>query len=90
MSGAPHYLAHLRDTVLPQLRSLNGFRGVCLQQRMAGPAVELIVTTRWDSMEAVRSFAGDDPDVAVVEPAAAAVLASFDSTVAHYEVMLDA
>ncbi len=84
------YADHLRDGVLPQLRALSGFRGASLARRAVGSEVELLVTTRWDSMEAVRAFAGDRPEIAVVEPAARAVLARFDETVAHYEVMLDA
>jgi hypothetical protein len=38
-------------------------------------------------MEAIRAFAGDEPERAVVEPGARAVLAFFDSTVRHYEVL---
>jgi hypothetical protein len=37
-------------------------------------------------MEAVRKFAGDDPDVAVVTREARAILTRFDEQVAHYEV----
>ena len=40
-----------------------------------------------DSMEAIRKFAGDDPERAVVEPAARAVLLAFDERVRHYEVL---
>lgn len=89
-NGAGAYADHLRDSVLPQLRELNGFRGASLARREIGQEVELLVTTRWDSMEAVRAFAGDKPEVAVVEPAARAVLTGYDQTVAHYEVVLDA
>ena len=86
---ADAYAAHLSGSVLPQLRSLPGFRGASLARRNANGEVELLVTTRWDSMDAVRAFAGDKPDIAVVEPAARAVLSRFDATVDHYEVVLD-
>ena len=49
--------------------------------------VELVVLTLWESMEAVRRFAGAEPNQAVVEPAARAVLASFDDYVTHFEVV---
>jgi hypothetical protein len=39
-------------------------------------------------MEAIHQFAGDDPGVAVVEPAAHEVLTRFDKSVDHYEVAL--
>ena len=86
---ADAYAAHLSGSVLPQLRALPGFRGASLARREIDAETELLVTTRWESMEAVRAFAGDKPEVAVVEPAARAVLSRFDATVAHYEVVLD-
>ena len=46
---------------------------------------ELVVVTRWTSVDAIRAFAGDEIDVAVVEPAARAVLADFDRRVRHIE-----
>jgi hypothetical protein len=45
--------------------------------------------TEWASMNAVRAFAGDKPDQAVVEPAARAVLTTFDDHVEHFEVVED-
>jgi heme-degrading monooxygenase HmoA len=46
-----------------------------------------VVLTLWDSMDAVRRFAGPDPDKAVVEPAAQAVLTEFDQSVTHFEIV---
>jgi hypothetical protein len=45
------------------------------------------VITLWESMDAIRRFAGEDADRAVVEPEARAVLSEFDDGVRHYEVM---
>jgi heme-degrading monooxygenase HmoA len=87
---APAYREHLERTVLPQLRMLSGFLGVTLMQCERGDQVELLVSSRWRSMAAVRAFAGKAPERAVVEPAARAVLVGFDRTVSHYEVMLEA
>jgi len=50
-------------------------------------AVEFVVLTLWDSMDAVRKFAGANPEKAVVAPDAQAVLSSFDEFVSHYEVV---
>jgi heme-degrading monooxygenase HmoA len=49
-----------------------------------------MVISRWQSMDAIKAFAGAKADRAVVEPRAQAVLAEFDDFVSHYEVMLDA
>ena len=42
----------------------------------------------WESMGAVRSFAGPQPEEAVVEPPARAALTEFDEIVTHYEIVL--
>lgn len=52
--------------------------------------VELTTHTFWESLEAIRAFAGDDVARSVVEPEAQAMLASFDPTAAHRTVMIDA
>jgi len=88
--NCPAYREHLERTVLPQLRVLPGFLGVTLMQSDRGDQVELVVSSRWQSMAAVRAFAGNEPDRAVVEPAATAVLVGFDRTVSHYEVVFEA
>ena len=44
--------------------------------------------TLWESMDAIRQFAGEQVDQAVVEPEARAVLRSFDTTVSHHEVLV--
>jgi heme-degrading monooxygenase HmoA len=49
--------------------------------------VELVVLTLWESMDAIQKFAGTEPNRAVVEPEARAVLTSFDDSVTHFEVI---
>lgn len=93
--GAPRarsaeYPQHFRSAVLPDLRKLPGFLGAFLSQRQDGERVEFLVLTRWSSMEAVRAFAGSNPDRAVVEPGAIAALSEYEHAVRHYEVIEDA
>jgi heme-degrading monooxygenase HmoA len=76
--------------VLPQLRALPGFLGISLMQAQRGDRVEIVVSSRWDSMGAIRAFAGPAPEQAVVEPAAREVLVEFDDVVSHYDVVLEA
>ena len=45
--------------------------------------MRFVVQTRWADMESVRAFAGEDLDVAVVPPAAQAVLTRYDQRVEH-------
>jgi heme-degrading monooxygenase HmoA len=84
--NAAAYLRHLESNVLPALAALDGHRGARVLRREEDGRVEFLVMTLWDSMEAVRGFAGADPGRAVVEPEARAVLAEFDDFVRHYEV----
>ena len=86
---APRYADHLRTRVLPKLRALAGYHGASLLRRDVKGEAELIVVTRWQSMEAVRAFAGDDPGTAVVEDDAAAVLTGYDTWVRHYEIVAE-
>ncbi|HJQ13017.1 MAG TPA: hypothetical protein VJ840_18440 [Gemmatimonadaceae bacterium] len=83
--NATRYAKHATETVFPALARIHGFRGGVLLQHDDQDEVEFIVQTLWDSLKAVREFAGTDPDVAVVEPAARKVLSRFDEYVRHYE-----
>ena len=83
------YLAHLDRSVKPALAALPGFLGATVLERRldGGSSSEVVVQTRWDSLDSVRAFAGDDIGSAVVEPAAAALFTDYDRRVLHYEVI---
>jgi heme-degrading monooxygenase HmoA len=85
--AAQAYPKHLLQSVRPKLEQLAGFRGLYLLQRQGSEDVEFLVLTLWDSMDAVRAFAGSRPEIAVVEPEARDALVRFDGTVNHYEVL---
>jgi uncharacterized protein YciI/heme-degrading monooxygenase HmoA len=84
---APEYVQHATEKVFPALAAIEGYRGAYLLRRAADQDVELAVFTVWESMEAVRKFAGPTPENAVVEPAARATLTSFDDVVTHFEIV---
>jgi heme-degrading monooxygenase HmoA len=86
---AGDYQRHFTTDVAPHLKALAGHRGAYLLRREDEGEVEFVAVTLWDSIEAVRAFAGQNPDVAVVEPEARAALSSFDDMVRHYEVAYD-
>lgn len=80
------YARHFRETVVPELANIPGHVGAYLLRRNAGTHIDVLVLTLWESMEAVAAFAGKRTGKAVVNPAAQALLESFDTTVEHYEV----
>ncbi|MBA2459719.1 MAG: antibiotic biosynthesis monooxygenase [Gemmatimonadales bacterium] len=83
---ADAYLRHVAGSVFPALARLAGQRGGWVLKRETAGQVEFLVVSFWDSLDAIRTFAGPDPERAVVEPAARALLAEFDEVVRHYEV----
>jgi heme-degrading monooxygenase HmoA len=70
-------------------RQIAGFRGIQLLRRELGGEVEFVTVMRFDSLDAVRAFAGEDYEVAVVPPKARALLARFDARSQHYEVQAE-
>ena len=86
-SNADAYPKHFRDYVVPGLRSVPGFADAQLSRREIDDKVEFLVLTRWQSLDAIRAFAGSDMEKAVVEPDAVAALIEFDTTVRHYQVL---
>jgi heme-degrading monooxygenase HmoA len=72
-----------------QQRNIQGYKGIELLRRNVGQEVEFITIMWFDSLDAIRTFAGDDYEVAVVPPAARALLSRFDARSQHYEVEFD-
>lgn len=86
---ADDYMKHLEMSVLPELREIDGFQGIQLMRNNSSKAVEFIVLTFWESMDAIRKFAREDAEVAVVAPAAQAMFREYDPRVKHFEVVLN-
>ncbi len=92
LANADAYEALLRAEIFVGIenRHIPGFRRIQLLRRPNGPEVEFITIMEFDSIEAVRQFAGDDYEVAVVPPNARAILARFDARSQHYEIRIGA
>lgn len=82
---ADAYHAHVTATVFPQLATMAGHRGAWLLRHEVGGEAEFLAMTFWESLDSIRSFAGDDITAAIVEPEARAVLSEFDDVAHHYE-----
>ena len=87
-STADAYERLLREEIFHGIgaRRIDGYHGIDLFRRDDGGEVEFVTTMWFDSLDAVRAFAGDDFARAVVPPAARALLVRFDDRSAHYEV----
>lgn len=67
-------------------RAIDGFLGIDLLRRQHPTEIEFITIMWFSSLGAVRVFAGADYEIAVVPPAARALLSRFDPRSAHYDV----
>lgn len=89
-TNADAYERLLREEVFRGIagREIAGYRGIELLRREAGDEVEFSTVMWFESLDAVRMFAGPTYEQAVVPPAARALLSRFDAQSAHYEVRI--
>jgi heme-degrading monooxygenase HmoA len=85
-ADAADYLDYLRKTGLAEFARVPGHRRTLTLRRIDQGRAEFLIVTLWDSMDAVRQFAGDDPERAVFYPEDDRYLIARDDRVAHYEV----
>jgi heme-degrading monooxygenase HmoA len=69
-----------------QERHIPGFRNIMLLRRESAEETEFVTFMLFDSLDAVREFAGEDYEQAVVPPKARKVLSRFDERSQHYEI----
>jgi heme-degrading monooxygenase HmoA len=80
------YAAYIGETGLAGYVATPGNRGAWLLRREVGERTEFVAFTLWDSLDAIRAFAGDDPETAVYYPEDDRYLVERDEKVKHYEV----
>jgi heme-degrading monooxygenase HmoA len=79
----------LRETVLPGLKTIAGYKGGYIFRKNGEREVEFVVINLFESLEAVRQFAGENYTVAVFEPEAKRLLHRIEPEAVHYEVRTD-
>ncbi|MFX0182740.1 MAG: antibiotic biosynthesis monooxygenase [Candidatus Hodarchaeota archaeon] len=89
--NAEAYESLLKNEIFVDIdnRQITGYKGIHLFRRNIGEEVEFITIMWFDSLEAVRAFAGEDYEVAVVPPKARTLLSRFDARSQHYEVSVE-
>lgn len=83
---AETYLAHQRETGVREYRSTPGNLGVLVLRRPVDDVVEVITLSLWESMDDVRRFAGEQPEIAVFYAGDDDLLIEKDVHVDHYQV----
>ncbi|MFX0172602.1 MAG: antibiotic biosynthesis monooxygenase [Candidatus Hodarchaeota archaeon] len=89
--NAEAYESLLKSEIFHDIENLQilGYKRIHLFRRNIGDEVEFITIMWFDSLEAIRAFAGEDYELAVVPPKARALLSRFDAHSQHYEVRAD-
>jgi hypothetical protein len=87
-ANADAYEALLKSEIFTgiQHRQIAGYKGIQLFRRSLDHEVEFITLMWFDSVNAVKIFAGEDYETAVVPQKARALLSRFDARSQHYEV----
>jgi hypothetical protein len=87
-ANADAYQSLLLSEIFPgiQNRHIAGYRSIQLLRHDHADEVEFVTVMWFDTLDAIRAFAGEEYEVAVVPPKARAVLARFDARSQHYEV----
>ena len=80
------YEAHLLTETFPALTDIAGFVDASIHTRRVAEGVEFLVITRWQSLDAIRGFAGDDVEAAVVPAVVQAMMIGYDRRATHYDV----
>lgn len=83
---AHDYISHLENDTFKYLVSIPGFVKASILKRDTEEGVEFLITTHWDSIDAIRQFAGADFENAVVPPFVRNIMVRYDAKVRHYEV----
>jgi heme-degrading monooxygenase HmoA len=85
--NADDYEAFLKQTAYPDYGDVEGNRGWILLRREDGDAVEFMFVSFWESMDAVRHYAGDDPQRPKYYPEDRDALLELPELAAHYGVV---
>ena len=85
-TNADAYEALLKSKVLPALRQIEGYCGGYVLRKDSADDAEFVVINFFESLEAVKRFAGPEYDVAVFEPEARQLLSKVEPTAHHYDV----
>ena len=84
---ADHYIHHLRNDTFPKLAKIDGFIKASILKGSTAEGTEFLIVTTWESIEAIRQFAGGAAQTAVVPPEVQAMMVKYDREVAHYEII---
>jgi heme-degrading monooxygenase HmoA len=87
--AADLYEEFLRSSFLPAAYAIPGFKGASVLRRTVGNGIEFTTITRFESVHAIKQFAGEDYEVAHVAPRARELLARFEPRCVHFDLVIE-
>jgi len=84
---ADEYFEYLKKTGLQEIRNTTGNRGVYILRSRNGEEAEFLFMSIWESLEAIKRFAGENYEQAVYYPEDKDFLLEMEPTVNHYEIL---
>jgi heme-degrading monooxygenase HmoA len=85
-ADAAAYAAYIDETGMKEYAATPGNQGAYMLTREVGELTEFTTLSFWDSVDAIRAFAGEDYETAVFYPEDDRYLVERDATCTHYEV----
>ena len=86
-ADADAYADYIRETGFAEYGRTAGNRGAWMLRRDDGDRTEFVTLSMWDSVDAIKAFAGEDIEAAVLYPEDERYLVGGASSVVHYEVV---
>jgi heme-degrading monooxygenase HmoA len=86
VGDADAYESLLKEKVLPALQQIAGYKGGYILRDDGPSEAEFVVVNLFDSLDAVKRFAGPDYRTPVFEPEARRLLSRVEPVALHYEV----
>jgi heme-degrading monooxygenase HmoA len=83
---ADEYIEHLRTETFPALEGIPGFVAASILRRTLPAGIEFLIVTQWQSLDAIRAFAGVAAEAAVVPANVQDMMIDYDREARHYEV----
>ena len=88
-SKADEYAEFMKERAVPDYSSVDGLRKLLFLRDVKADVAHFLLITHWDSMEAVKKFAGENPEKAKYYPEDDEYLLEIEETSALYEVVYE-
>jgi len=83
---ADEYIDHLQNDTFKQIATINGFISARILKRNLQEGTEFLIVTEWETLDAIKQFAGTSYETAVVPELVRTIMLKYDEKVRHYEV----